>query len=74
MPRLVCSHSLLEVLDIVELLVLTHNGIGWPVLIPDNYWPVRAAENVNRGLTLREWPKNAKVQGRGFSEPRTLNL
>ena len=31
MPRLVCSHSLLEVLDIVELLVWTHNEVAWPV-------------------------------------------
>jgi len=47
MPRLVCSHSLLEVLDIVELLVWTNNGIEWPVLNTDNYWPIRPAENVN---------------------------
>ena len=38
MPRLVCSHSLQEVLDIVELLVWTNNEIAWPVLKSDNYW------------------------------------
>ena len=74
MPRLICSHSLLEVLDIVELLVWTNNGIERPVLDSDNYWPVRPAENVNRGLTGGSGRKMRKVQGSGFSEPRTLNL
>jgi len=72
MPRLIYSNSLLQVLDIVELLVWTINGVEWPVLSSDNYWPKRPAENVNRELSGGVAEKCEKVQGSGL--PRTPDL